>query len=65
MSIKITAREEDIEKLIDEIGRNGLEVEGRGFYNEGTGIVGIMIYSKNEPEKTIDLFLTKEVDAEN
>ena len=62
MGIKITAREEDIEKLIEEIGTKNLEIEGRGFLNTGTEIVGIMLYVKNDPTKIIDLFLTIEKD---
>lgn len=62
MGIKITAQQDDIEKLIKEIGRDSLELEGRGYTNPAAGISGFMIYVKGETNKMIDIFIQEDED---
>lgn len=60
MEIKITSSIEDLENLIKEIGNNTIEVEGKGYFNKNANVYGIMIFIKEDPTKTFDIFLQGE-----
>lgn len=61
MDIKITSSIEDIEGLIRDIANDTLEIEGRGYFNKQANVYGIMIFIKDDPTKTFDIFLQGEV----
>lgn len=61
MEIKITSSIEDIEGLIRDIANDTLEIEGRGYFNKNANVYGIMIFIKDDPSKTFDIFLQGEI----
>jgi len=61
MEIKITSSIEDIEGLIKDIANDTIEIEGRGYFNKNANVYGIMIFIKDDPTKTFDIFLQGEI----
>jgi len=53
--IKITSNT-PIEQLIEKIALGELQLEGRGYINKNSGVVGLMIYVKDSPSEIIDIY---------
>jgi hypothetical protein len=60
VEIKITSSIEDIEGLIKDIANDTIEIEGRGYFNKNANVYGIMIFVKDDPTKTFDIFIQAE-----
>jgi hypothetical protein len=58
--IRISANQQKVSELLSKFGKSHTELKGKGYYNAQTGSYGILIYSEENTNELIDIFVMGE-----